>query len=136
MARSGTESAATGDQDGAKQLLEEALEISQRIGDRRVVLIGEATHGTSEFYRMRARITRKLIEEKGFTIVALEADWPEGQDVILMSYLMSGVPDHTRRCRERESRLRVSGAGGARGRRPLLQRHGHLRGRLHRPRDR
>lgn len=49
----------------------------KRIGDRRVVLIGEASHGTSEFYRMRARITRRLIEEKGFNIVAAEADWPD-----------------------------------------------------------
>lgn len=48
-----------------------------RIGDRRVVLIGEASHGTSEFYRMRARITQRLIEEKGFNIVAVEADWPD-----------------------------------------------------------
>ncbi len=49
----------------------------KRIGDARVVLIGEATHGTSEFYRMRARITQRLIEEKGFTFVAAEADWPD-----------------------------------------------------------
>jgi protein-L-isoaspartate(D-aspartate) O-methyltransferase len=49
----------------------------QRIGDARVVLIGEATHGTSEFYRMRARITRTLIEERGFNIVAIEGDWPD-----------------------------------------------------------
>ncbi len=49
----------------------------ERIGEARVVLIGEASHGTSEFYRMRARITRRLIEEKGFTIVAAEADWPD-----------------------------------------------------------
>ncbi|MGI9416290.1 MAG: protein-L-isoaspartate(D-aspartate) O-methyltransferase, partial [Geminicoccaceae bacterium] len=48
-----------------------------RIGDARVVLIGEASHGTSEFYRMRARISRHLIEEKGFNIVAAEADWPD-----------------------------------------------------------
>lgn len=48
-----------------------------RIGDARVVLLGEASHGTSEFYRMRALITKKLIEEKGFTIVAAEADWPD-----------------------------------------------------------
>lgn len=48
-----------------------------RIGDARVVLLGEATHGTSEFYRMRARITRELIERAGFTIVAAEADWPD-----------------------------------------------------------
>lgn len=49
----------------------------RRIGDARVVLIGEASHGTSEFYRMRANITRRLIEEKGFNIVAAEADWPD-----------------------------------------------------------
>ncbi|MBN2907396.1 MAG: protein-L-isoaspartate(D-aspartate) O-methyltransferase [Rhodobacteraceae bacterium] len=49
----------------------------ERIGDARVVLIGEASHGTSEFYRMRALITKRLIEEKGFTIVAAEADWPD-----------------------------------------------------------
>jgi protein-L-isoaspartate(D-aspartate) O-methyltransferase len=49
----------------------------RRIGDARVVLIGEATHGTSEFYRMRARISRELIERKGFSFVAIEGDWPD-----------------------------------------------------------
>ncbi len=49
----------------------------QRIGDARVVLIGEASHGTSEFYRLRAKITQRLIEEKDFKIVAVEADWPD-----------------------------------------------------------
>lgn len=49
----------------------------ERIGDARVVLLGEATHGTSEFYRMRAAITRALIERRGFSIVACEADWPD-----------------------------------------------------------
>lgn len=48
-----------------------------RVGDARVVLLGEATHGTSEFYRMRARITRELVERKGFTLVTAEADWPD-----------------------------------------------------------
>jgi protein-L-isoaspartate(D-aspartate) O-methyltransferase len=48
-----------------------------RIGDARLVLLGEATHGTSEFYRMRARITRELIVEQGFRAVAVEADWPD-----------------------------------------------------------
>ena len=47
------------------------------IGDARVVLLGEATHGTHEFYRERAFITRRLIVEKGFTAVAVEADWPD-----------------------------------------------------------
>lgn len=48
-----------------------------RFADRRVVLLGEASHGTSEFYRARAAITRRLIERHGFTIVAVEADWPD-----------------------------------------------------------
>ena len=51
------------------------------IGDRRFVLIGEASHGTHEFYRERARITRRLIDECGFTAVAVEADWPDAYRV-------------------------------------------------------
>jgi len=50
-----------------------------RVGGARVVCLGEASHGTAEFYEMRARLTQALIERKGFTIVALEADWPEAQ---------------------------------------------------------
>lgn len=49
----------------------------RRIGDARVVLLGEATHGTSEFYRMRERISRELIERKGFSFIAIEGDWPD-----------------------------------------------------------
>jgi protein-L-isoaspartate(D-aspartate) O-methyltransferase len=49
----------------------------ERIGDCQVVLLGEATHGTSEFYRMRARITEELIKHKGFRFVAIEGDWPD-----------------------------------------------------------
>ena len=52
-----------------------------RIGDARVVLLGESTHGTSEFYRMRARITRELILRCGFRMVAVEADWPDAAAV-------------------------------------------------------
>ena len=48
-----------------------------RFADARVVLLGEASHGTSEFYRARAAITRRLIEAHGFSIVAVEADWPD-----------------------------------------------------------
>jgi len=55
--------------------------LMERIGDARVVLFGEATHGTSEFYRLRARVTRELIERKGFGIVALEADWPDAAQI-------------------------------------------------------
>lgn len=47
------------------------------IGDARLVLIGEGSHGTEEFYRERAVITRRLIEERGFHAVAVEADWPD-----------------------------------------------------------
>jgi protein-L-isoaspartate(D-aspartate) O-methyltransferase len=53
----------------------------RRIGGARVVLIGEASHGTSEFYRMRARITRALIAEMGFDFVAVEADWPDAAEI-------------------------------------------------------
>ena len=49
----------------------------ERVGNARVVLLGESTHGTSEFYRMRARITRALVERAGFDFVAVEADWPD-----------------------------------------------------------
>ncbi len=49
----------------------------ERIGDARVVLVGEASHGTSEYYRWRAALTRRLIEEKGFGAVAVEGDWPD-----------------------------------------------------------
>jgi erythromycin esterase-like protein len=51
------------------------------IGDAPLVLIGEASHGTHEFYRERAQITKRLIEEKGFTAVAVEADWPDAYRV-------------------------------------------------------
>ena len=53
----------------------------ERIGDRRLVLIGEASHGTHEFYRERAVITKRLIVEKGFSAVAVEADWPDAYRV-------------------------------------------------------
>src|SRR5204863_6144591 len=73
----------------AAQLLREAAErlpefddpafgrLFDRFAHARVVLLGEATHGTSEFYRARAAITRRLIEQHGFGIVAVEADWPD-----------------------------------------------------------
>jgi erythromycin esterase-like protein len=52
-----------------------------RFADARVMLLGEATHGTSEFYRARAAITRRLITQHGFTIVAVEADWPDARRI-------------------------------------------------------
>jgi erythromycin esterase-like protein len=51
------------------------------IGEARLVLIGEATHGTHEFYQMRAEITKNLIEERSFNAVAVEADWPDAYRV-------------------------------------------------------
>jgi erythromycin esterase-like protein len=61
------------------------------IGDARVVMLGEASHGTHEFYRERALITRRLIEEKGFTAVAVEADWPDAYRV--NRYVRGDGPD-------------------------------------------
>src|SRR5437867_5577550 len=52
-----------------------------RIGDARFVLVGEASHGTHEFYRERAEITKRLITKKGFRAVAVEADWPDAYRV-------------------------------------------------------
>jgi protein-L-isoaspartate(D-aspartate) O-methyltransferase len=52
-----------------------------RVRDCRIILLGEASHGTSEFYRMRDRITRELIRKKGFRFVAIEGDWPDAARV-------------------------------------------------------
>jgi erythromycin esterase-like protein len=68
-------------------------ELLADIADRRIVLIGEATHGTSEFYAERARITRRLIEQHGFTVVAVEADWPDAYRV--NRYVLGLSDDHT-----------------------------------------
>jgi len=57
------------------------LRLVERIGDARIVCLGEASHGTAEFYDMRTRITRELVERKGFTIVAVEADWPDARQI-------------------------------------------------------
>lgn len=61
-----------------------------RYADARVVLLGEASHGTSEFYRARAAITRRLIERHGFDIVAVEADWP---DAAALNRRVRGLPE-------------------------------------------
>ncbi len=63
--------------------LEEApLEaLLDRIGDSNYVLLGEASHGTAEFYQMRDRISRALITRRGFNVVAIEADWPDAAAV-------------------------------------------------------
>lgn len=48
-----------------------------QIGDARYVLLGEASHGTSDYYAWRARISQRLIREKGFSFIAVEGDWPD-----------------------------------------------------------
>ena len=53
----------------------------ERVGDARFVLLGEASHGTHEFYRERAQISKRLIVERGFSAVAVEADWPDAYRV-------------------------------------------------------
>jgi erythromycin esterase-like protein len=53
----------------------------ESIGDARLVLIGEASHGTHEFYQIRAELTKALIARKGFNVVAVEADWPDAYRV-------------------------------------------------------
>src|SRR6266536_3476758 len=63
---------------GAPQDYDALLDL---IGDARIVLIGEASHGTHEFYRERAQITKRLIAERGFAAVAVEADWPDAYRV-------------------------------------------------------
>ena len=68
-------------------------ELLAEIADRRVVLIGEATHGSTEFYGERARITRRLIEDHGFTVVAVEADWPDAYRV--NRYVLGLSDDHS-----------------------------------------
>src|SRR6478672_4145933 len=51
--------------------------LMQRIGDARFVLLGEASHGTHEYYTWRAELSKRLIEEKGFNFIAVEGDWPD-----------------------------------------------------------
>ncbi|MCE8051560.1 erythromycin esterase family protein [Halomonas daqingensis] len=63
----------------------------EQVGERSLVLLGEASHGTAEFYRMRAEITRRLIREKGFEAVIVEADWPDA--LRLDRYMRGGGGD-------------------------------------------
>lgn len=51
--------------------------LMKRIGDARIVMLGEASHGTSEYYSWRAYITQQLIQKKGFNLIAVEGDWPD-----------------------------------------------------------
>jgi erythromycin esterase-like protein len=65
-------------------------DLLKRVADARFVLIGEASHGTHEFYATRAELTRRLIEEKDFRIIALEADWP---DMLRVNQYVNGRAD-------------------------------------------
>src|ERR1017187_2355955 len=62
------------------------------IGDAKYVLLGEASHGTHEYYTWRMKITQRLIEEKGFSFIAVEGDWPDCYRLnrYVKNYLNSG----------------------------------------------
>nr|MDT0657824.1 erythromycin esterase family protein [Micromonospora sp. DSM 115978] len=66
----------------------------ERVGDARVVLLGEASHGSYDYYRLREQVTRRLIAEHGFSFVAVEGDWPDCERVHRSVTLTSGAdPD-------------------------------------------
>jgi len=69
--------------------LHELCDLIERFSDAKVVLLGEATHGTAEFYQARARITEMLVDRHGFNIVAVEADWP---DAAVYDAYVRGLP--------------------------------------------
>lgn len=66
----------------------------ERIGDARFVMIGEASHGTHEFYQTRIEITQQLIQKKGFMAVAIEGDWPDAHRVHRYIQGLSNVDDN------------------------------------------
>ncbi|TDC67037.1 erythromycin esterase family protein [Actinomadura sp. GC306] len=70
--------------------------LMDRIGDARCVLIGEASHGTHEYYAWRAALTRRLIAERGFAFVAVEGDWPDCRRVGRSVTLAPGAPGDPR----------------------------------------
>ncbi|QOR39649.1 erythromycin esterase family protein [Billgrantia diversa] len=81
--------------DNAKPLAGRSVDyddLLEQVGERSLVLLGEASHGTAEFYRMRAEITRRLIREKGFEAVIVEADWP---DALRLNRYARGEGDDT-----------------------------------------
>ncbi|MBW3625764.1 MAG: erythromycin esterase family protein [Armatimonadetes bacterium] len=69
---------------------QDLVPLMDRIGDSQYVLLGEASHGTSEYYVWRSRISRRLIEEKGFDFIAVEGDWP---DCYTVNRYVKGYPD-------------------------------------------
>ncbi|MGH9424623.1 MAG: erythromycin esterase family protein, partial [Thermoanaerobaculia bacterium] len=67
--------------------------LMDRVGNADLVLLGEASHGTHDFYQARADITRRLIVDRGFTAVAVEADWPDAFRVNRYVRWQSDDPD-------------------------------------------
>ncbi|WP_240980924.1 erythromycin esterase family protein [Streptomyces sp. Z423-1] len=67
--------------------------LMDRIGDARYVLLGEASHGTADYYQVRDVLTRRLIEEKGFCFVAVEGDWPDCQAVHCSAVAAPDAPE-------------------------------------------
>jgi erythromycin esterase-like protein len=73
--------------------LETAFDLNplmEQIGNARYVLLGEASHGTSEYYLWRARLSQRLIHEKGFSFIAVEGDWP---DCYRVNRYVKGYPE-------------------------------------------
>jgi len=93
----------TGSADGGVRALARPLRdeadldpLLERIGDARIVAIGEASHGTHEYYEWRAALTRRLIDERGFGFVAVEGDWPDCYRVNRSVKLRDGADDDPR----------------------------------------
>src|SRR5436190_13955678 len=98
------------DENAVETLAEEARQLShplntredldplvERIGNAHFVLLGEASHGTSEFYQWRARLSSRLIAEKGFRFVCVEGDWP---DCYRLNRYIKGYADAGKNARE------------------------------------
>src|SRR5215212_3480295 len=98
------------DDSGIERLVEEVTQLThplntredldpliERIGDAHFVLLGEASHGTSDYYQWRARLSSRLIAEKGFRFVAVEGDWP---DCYHVNRYVKGYPDAGKNARE------------------------------------
>ncbi|MFE2378811.1 erythromycin esterase family protein [Streptomyces sp. NPDC059398] len=93
--RSGTKTRVERVREGAQPLTGAASldPLLDRIGDARYVLLGEASHGSTDYYRWRAALTRRLIEEKDFSFVAVEGDWPDCQAVHSSVTAQPDAPD-------------------------------------------
>lgn len=78
----------------------------EQIDDASIVLLGEATHGTEEFYRIRARISEKLIMERGFDAIAVEADWP---DALRINRYIDAAPSATAGVRDNSAEDSLKG---------------------------